>query len=236
MKRLVLALPAVFLLLSLDRLSPDRFPPPPALIRGWEDVAPSLPGRNEGRFGLPGDPLNLVFFGPAAGVRAALRQAGWTEIPTSTRGSLAAGIEELLDGRPLASFPPMNDYRLLGRRQDMNWVRVVRPFAERHHFRLWRTGATDYNGRGVWWGSANYDLSIRWSDFSHRPDPDADRERDFVAGTLSSSTFVRSVVLTPLEQIPRDDVNDKDYPFRTDGRAAVIVLAPSKLPRPSSPR
>lgn len=231
MKRLVILLPVVFLLLSLDRISPDRFPPPRETFRSWEEVAPTLPGRNEGRFGLPGDPLNLVFIGTAAGVRSALRQAGWTRIPTSTRGALAAGFGELLDGKPLASFPPMNDYRLLGRRQDMNWVRVVRPISERHHFRLWRTGATDLNGRSVWWGSGNYDLSIRWSDLSHRPDPDADRERDFVLATLSTSTLVRSALLTPLEQIPAEGVNDKGYAFRTDGRAAVIVLVPSRPSR-----
>ena len=222
-KEFVLALPAVFLLLSADRLGTEPYPAMPRPVADWSQAAPLLPGRNAGRFGSPGDPLNLVFVGTPAAVRAALADAGWTEVPASVRGSLAAGVEEWLDGKPLASFPPMNDYRLHGRRQDMNWAIPIRPLAERHHFRLWRTPL--YVGeRSFWWGSANYDLSIRWRDVSHVPDPDADRERDEVVRRLANSRFLESLSLQPLPQIPREGVNDKGYPFRTDGRAALIVL------------
>lgn len=204
MKRAVLAVPVLFFLLSLDRLAPD---PPPAVVEG-------LPGRNEGRLGRPGDPLGFTFAGSARTVRAALSGAGWSEIPTSVRGALAAGSL------------PMNDYRLAGRRQDMNWVIQVRPLQERHHFRLWDTGRRDAKGRELWWGSGNYDLRIRWRDLSHTPDPDADRERDFLTGTLRGSPLVESVSLEALPQIPLSGANDKGYPFRTDGRAAVVVLRP----------
>lgn len=202
MKRTVLAVPVLFLLLSLDRLAPD---PPPAVVEG-------LPGRNEGRFGRPGDPLGFVFAGSPAAVRAALTGAGWSEIPTATRGALAVG------------WLPMNDYRLQGRRQDMNWAIAVRPLQERHHFRLWRTGRRDARGRDLWWGSGNYDLFIRWRDLSHTPDPDADRERDFLTASLRGSPLVESIALEALPQIPLTGANDKGYPFRTDGKAATIVL------------
>jgi hypothetical protein len=183
-----------------------------------------LPVRNEGRFGRPGDPLNLIFVGSPEAVRTALTGAGWTEVPTATRDSLAAGIGELLDGRPLAAFPPMNDYRLRGRRQDMNWSLPVRPLEERHHFRLWRTGLVDRLGRDFWWGSGNYDQSIRWRDLSHVPDPDGARERDFIAAGLASSARLESSTLVASPRIPREGVNDKGYAFRADGRAALIVL------------
>ena len=232
-KQIALALPALFLLLSVDRLEPERFPPAPATVFDWAAAAPTLPGRNEGRFGLPGDPLNLVFVGSAEAVRAVLIQAGWTEIPTSMRGSIAAGFAEWSEGRRLSAFPPMNDYRLLGRRQNMNWAVAVRPLAERHHFRLWNTGTRDRSGRIFWWGSGNYDLSIRWRDFSHVPDPDADRERDEVVRSLGGSPLVEAVVVTPLPQIPREGFNDKGYPFRTDGRVAVVLLrAPRRAAAP----
>ncbi|MDE2510705.1 MAG: LssY C-terminal domain-containing protein, partial [Elusimicrobia bacterium] len=106
----------------------------------------------------------------------------------------------------------------------MNWALPVRPLAERHHFRLWNTGTRDRAGRLFWWGSGNYDLRIRWRDFSHVPDPDMDREREFISETLARSPLLDSIVLTPLPQIPREGANDKGYPFRTDGRVAVIVL------------
>ncbi len=225
MKKFVLFLPVAFLLLSLDRIAPDRvFPPAAAMVSTWDEAAPTLPGRNEGRFGLPGDPLNLVFIGRPKALRDALRSAGWTEIPTSVRGSIWAGLREFLTGRPVAAFPPMNDYRLRGRRQDMNWALPVRFLQERHHFRLWRTGTVDRRGRDFWWGSANYDLRARWRDLSHVPDPDANRERDFVVSTLSRSPRLRTLLILPAPRVPADGFNDKGYPFRTDGRVAVIDL------------
>ncbi|MDE2511371.1 MAG: LssY C-terminal domain-containing protein, partial [Elusimicrobia bacterium] len=226
MKRAVLLLPALFLLLSLDRLAPDPAPPPESAPSGSAAGAlPSFAGRNAGRFGRPGDPLGFVFAGSPSGVRAVLTAAGWTEVPTAVRDSLLAGLGELLEGRTLTAFPPMNDYRLDGRRQDMNWAIAVRPMQERHHFRLWRTGRRDAQGRELWWGSGNYDLSIRWRDFSHTPDPDADRERDFLVATLRGAPGVDSVALAPSPRIPTAGANDKGYPFRTDGRAALIVLS-----------
>lgn len=194
------------------------------MVATWDEAASSLPGRNEGRFGLPGDPLNLVFVGAVETVRSTLSAVGWTEIPTSIRGSLAAGFDEFLAGKPLAAFPPMNEYRLRGRSQDMNWAIPVRFLNERHHFRLWRTGILDHRGRDFWWGSANYDLRMRWRNLSHVPDPDMDRERDFIAGTLRGCARVESALLVALPQIPRSGANDKDYAFRNDGRAAVFVL------------
>lgn len=225
MRKLVLLLPVVFLLLSLDRVAPDRAVPPAAATAGtWDEAEAAFPGRNEGRFGLPGDPLNLVFVGSAEAVRAALRAAGWTEVPTSTRASLWAGLRESLAGRPVAAFPPMNDYRLRGRRQDMNWALPVRFLQERHHFRLWRTGLVDRDGRDFWWGSANYDLRVRWRDLSHVPDPDADRERDFIVSTLSRSPRLRAATILPAPRVPVEGRNDKGYAFRTDGRVALIEL------------
>jgi hypothetical protein len=69
-RRLVLALPVVFLALSLDRAGAERrIPPAEAVAANWEDAARTLPGLNEGRFGRPGDPLNLVFVATPDAVR-----------------------------------------------------------------------------------------------------------------------------------------------------------------------
>lgn len=218
------ALPAAFLLLSLDALSARPPAPPRAAVPSWADAAPLLPGRSEGRFGRPGDPLNLILVGSAAQIRAALAEAGWTEVPATVRASLAAGLGELLEGRAVAAFPPMNEYRLGGRPQDMNWAEPTRFLSARHHFRLWDSGYADARGRPVWWGSADEDVAIRWRDLSHVPNPDDDAERDFIALTLHGSPRVESASLAALPQIPREGANDKGYAFFTDGRAAVIVL------------
>ncbi|MBI4376749.1 MAG: LssY C-terminal domain-containing protein [Elusimicrobia bacterium] len=184
----------------------------------------SLPTRNVGRWGRAGDPLNLLFKGTEPAVCRALESAGWTRVPNSIAGSCLAGLKELWQGRKLTRFPPMNAYRVLGRVQDMNWAQTVRPLEERHHFRLWKTELSDSERRPLWWGSGNYDLSIRWIDLSHRPDPDMDFERDHIARTLRGSPWVRELELVSLPQVPRAGSNDKGHAFRNDGRVLIVDL------------
>lgn len=223
MKKLVLFLPVAFLALSLDRVAPEIIPPP-AAPRTVDLAVGGLPAMNTGRFGRPGNPLNLVFVGAEASVRAALSGAGWTEVPGTIRASTWEGLKELAAGRPLSSFPPMNEYWLDGRRQDMNWAIATKPLSARHHFRAWDTGLRDPRGRAVWWGAGDYDLSIRWHDLSHVRDPDLDAERDYIAASLKASPRLERVALVPHAGIPREGANDKGYAFRTDGRVALIEL------------
>jgi hypothetical protein len=225
MRRLVLALPVLLLALSLDRVLPET-PRTPAPVRtvSLEEAAPGLAGMNTGRFGRAGNPMNLVFVGGEASVRAALARAGWTEVPGTIRASAAAGFVELFTGRPLSSFPPMNEYWLNGRRQDMNWAIATRPLTARHHFRLWDTGLRDARGRAIWQGAGDYDLRLRLYDLSHVRDPDLDAERDFIAASLKDSPGFERASLVALAGIPREGANDKGYAFRTDGRAALIEL------------
>lgn len=225
MRRLVLALPVLFLALSLDRALPES-PEPPLAVRtvALDEAVAGLPGMNKGRFGRPGNPLNLVFVGTEAALREALAEAGWTEVPGTIRASTAAGLLELASGKTLSSFPPMNEYWLGGRRQDMNWAIATKPLTARHHFRVWDTGLRDPRGRAVWWGAGDYDLSIRWRDLSHVRDPDLDAERDWIASSLKDSPLVERSTMAAVPDIPREGANDKGYAFRTDGRAALIEL------------
>jgi len=226
-RRVVLALPVLALALYSDRIVQEhRDLPPSHTAPSLEEVYAALPARDEGRFGRPGDALNMIFLGSEPRVRAALTRAGWTSIPLTIRASIRAGLKDLMAGRPLTRFPPMNEYLVMNRIQDMNWVKVIKPIETRHHFRLWRTGIVDARGREVWWGSGNYDLSVRYRDLSHRPDPDMDRERDFLAQTLAGDPDVEKAGLLELAQIPRTGANDKGYAFRTDGRALLVELAP----------
>jgi hypothetical protein len=222
MRRAVLLAPVLALAVNCDR-APNAavplFPPGPL-----ENQIRHFPGRNEGRFGQEGDALNLIFLGDEGAVRKELEAAGWTPVPRSVAASLAEGLEDLWLGRTLTRFPPMNDYRLADRRQDMNWALVVSPIQSRHHFRLWQTAAADERGRRIWWGSGDFDLSVRWIDLSHRPDPDMDAERDFIGNSLLKVGAAQTR-LVALPQIPREGRNDKGYPFRTDGRALVVTPA-----------
>jgi hypothetical protein len=224
MRKLVLTLPALFLALNADVLLPrSRALPAPRTV-DLEAALAELPGRNVGRFGRTGDALNMVFVGAPEEVASSLNAAGWTRLPPTIAASVAEGFEDLFSGRPLTRFPPMNDYRLMGRCQDMNWVRVITPLQTRHHFRLWRTGLLDARGREFWWGSGDFDLSIRWRDLSHRPHPDLNLERDFLAESLKGVAAVERLSWRELAQIPQSGFNDKGYPFSSDGRALVVEL------------
>lgn len=225
MRQLVLALPVAFLALSLDRVLPEK--PRAAAPRRTVELAAGvadLPGLNTGRLGRAGNPLNLVFVGTETGLREALANSGWTEVPATIRESLGQGFIELVTGRTLASTPPMNEYWLDGRRQDMNWAIATKPLTARHHFRVWDTGLRDPRGRAIWWGAGDYDLSIRWHDLSHVRDPDLDAERDFIAASLKDSPRLERATLTAVERVPREGANDKGYKFHTDGRVALIEL------------
>lgn len=225
-RRFALAIPVLFLALSLDRALPEApaAPPPETRVADPAAAVAAWPAFNAGRLGRVGNPLNVAFVGTPRAVREALEGAGWTEVPRPIRASLWAGLRELLAGRAVSATPPMNDYRLEGRLQDHNWAIATSFLQTRHHFRMWRTGQKDAMGRDLWWAAGDYDLRIRWRDLSHVRDPDLDAERDFIAASLQGGPRLESVSYVKHPGVPASGENDKGYPFRTDGRVALIVL------------
>lgn len=203
--------------------SGNQGPIPPSPLPVTELLA-TLPGLNVGRFGRPGDPWNLLFLGPEAALSAALEAGGWTRLADTYWGSILGGLDQLLRGRRLTKFPPMNYYSQFGRFQDQNWVLVTTPIIRRHHFRLWKAPYTDPDGRQAWWGSANYDKAARFWDLSHVPDPDVDAERDFIAKSLAAAPQAEMQTLMPSPNVPRSGANDKGYPYFGDGRVLVVRI------------
>jgi hypothetical protein len=222
MKRLLPLLPVAALLIQLDRAAAPA--PLPFLTDDVPGLVRALPFRDEGRFGRPGDTLNIVFVGSERTVARALSDAGWTAIPRGCADSVLAGLGELWRGQPLRSFPPMQAYRVMGRVQDMNWAISLNAMQTRHHFRLWRTGVADRAGREIWWGSGNFDKEIRWRDLSHTPDPDMSVEPAKLSETLNGSPLVESLELRPVPGMPKTGRNDNGYEFRHDGKVLVVTL------------
>ncbi len=189
-----------------------------------DELFASVQTRSVGRGGKEGDPWNLLFIGGEDNICSALEEGGWHRIPLSIPASIVLGLADLLTGKRLTRFPNMNHYRVENRVQDHNWAIPVRAIHERHHFRLWKLSLTDPEGRSYWWGSGNYDLESRIRDFSHRPDPEIDKERDFIAATLAENPRVASIERRLCPRVPRSGSNDKGYKFRCDGRILVVTM------------
>jgi hypothetical protein len=203
-RRLALSLPVVFLALSFDRVSPDRpFPPAMAVVATYDEASPSLPGFNEGRKGAPGQPLSAVLVGHTPVIVAALSQSGWQRVPGSFRGALFSGHRKV------------EDYRLRGRLQDMNWVLPVED-GGRHVLRLWRTGLIDRDWRSYWWGSVTFEGGEQPGDRT--------LGRNALAQALSRSPRSRGLVLLHAPRLPREGYDDLGRPYTTDGRIAVSDL------------
>ena len=208
----------------MNTVPPASGEPPRSGAEFFDALFESLPVRNTGRFGMPGDPWNLLFIATQAQLDSALAAAGWTKIALGLLRPFAEGFLQAFRGEFLTRFPPMNTYRLLGAPQDRNWAQTVIPIEKRHHFRLWRLPYRDKKGRTYWWGSANFDLSVRWRDFSHVPDPDTVMEREYIATSLQGSPWVESISRRRSSRIPAEGENDKGYAFRTDGSVLLVFL------------
>ncbi|MBI4057191.1 MAG: LssY C-terminal domain-containing protein [Elusimicrobia bacterium] len=187
-------------------------------------ILSSIPPRTTGRRGRPGDIVNLLFIGPEKSLRQALCESGWTEIPRTMSRSAWCGLKELFSRKTLTRFPPMNTYRLLGKKQDMNFVQVIRPVLERHHFRLWKLPHQTSQGEDIWCGSANYDLTLRIWDFSHHPHPNIDKERDYIRETLSLCPWVHRLSYLDFPRPALTGKNDKGYAYFTDGKILWVEL------------
>ncbi len=142
MRRAALALPVLFLALSLDVACPERsVPPAEAVVSGWNEAAPAFPEFSEAR-GEPAEAFTFAIAAHEPALRAALSESGWSELPGTWRGALAAGML------------PAPVRRLRGRRPDALWRRRGGP---RRPLRIWRSGLLARDGRPFWWGTGDRD-------------------------------------------------------------------------------
>ena len=172
-----------------------------------------LPGYNEGRLGVAGNPLDFVFLGTQDSLVRTLKAAGWQEIPGYFRGSLADGFGQWLAGQAVTAFPPPPAYRLLGRRPTLNFSRVETPRSQKQTLQIWRTGLTDPSGRTFWWSNLTMGSGTNLS-----------FERNQIFRGLAQSPNIETAALLPSQQIPLEGINDQGQRYTTDGRVALIVL------------
>lgn len=223
----------------IDFAALDAAAPPEACdaaaLRARLDAMPPATSSRRGRGS--GDPVNLVIIAEYDWLLSAFAEQ-WDETEIITLASCARTARAFLLGSEYR-YSPVSPLCLFGRPQDIALQRIRQSINERLHLRLWYTPLR-FEGVPVWVGQISRDIGVRftprtWNLTTHRIDPDVDEAREYVvsdlfdAGRVQALAYVAGVAPCPPEQPRRNLTGD---PYYTDGRRAVLYLAPG----PTTPR
>jgi hypothetical protein len=132
-----------------------------------------------------GDAINLIFLGPGRQIDSAFRRAGWVAARPASLWALTREVTAAIASRPAVGAPVSTLY-FEGRKEDLAYELAGPNARIRHHVRIWLLDSLT----GVWVGAGTKDIGLRVRPLraraTHRIDPDVDRERDVITGTLES--------------------------------------------------
>ena len=181
-----------------------------------------------------GDPVNLVVIGQFETLLGAFA-ARWDESETISFATCWKTVKAFLLGSNYR-YSPVSPLHLFGRDQDIALQRTRGSINERLHLRLWLTPLA-FEGQPVWVGQISRDIGVRfttraWNLTTHRIDPDVDESRDYCIEDLSAAGRVRAAgyvggVGACTADAPRHNLTGD--PYFTDGKRAVILLAPTRV-------
>ena len=181
--------------------------------------------------GHPGDPVNIALEGHKEDVIRAMTQAGWYPADPVTFESSARIVADTALRRP-DDQAPVSPLFLFGRQQDLAFeLPVPGGPKHRHHVRFWRWDQ-ERDGLPVWFGAATYDeragLSYTTGQVTHHVGPNVDAERDLIVSGLSKAGWVAGVQWIDGFHRQLEGRNGGGDLWRTDGRLAVVRLAPPR--------
>jgi len=183
--------------------------------------------------GHPGDPINIASVGTEAELVRAMSAAGWHPAdPVTLSSSLRIAADSVL--RRPDDTAPVSPLYLFGRKEDLAFEQPVPGGPRhRHHVRFWR-GTVDRGGRPAWFGAATYDqrvgLSYTTGQVTHHIAPDVDAERARIVADLEAARWAARVDWIDGFHAQREGRNGGGDLWRTDGRLAVVHLAPPAGP------
>jgi hypothetical protein len=179
--------------------------------------------------GHPGDPINITLEGSEQDVARAMLAAGWFPADQVTfKSSVLIAVDTAL--RRPDETAPVSPLFLFGRIQDLAFEQPVPGGPRhRHHVRFWRWDQTR-DGLPVWFGSVTYDeragLSYTTGQVTHHIAADVDAERDRLATEIERAGWARGIEWMDDFHQPREGRNGGGDPWHTDGRLAIMRLAP----------
>jgi hypothetical protein len=179
---------------------------------------------------IPGDPLNIGRLGTKEEVIRAMTAAKWDPADALTFRSSVQIVVDTVLRRPDDQAPVSNLY-LFGRREDLAFEKPVGDSPkQRHHVRFWQMPKT-YDHRPAWIGSAAYDIGVELSrktgQVTHHIAPQIDAERDLLVADLSKANSVKVEWLDDFHSQLKGRNGGGD-PWQTDGRLAIVILAPAQ--------
>ncbi len=189
--------------------------------------------------GIPGDPIDIALVGTEKELQLAMLAAKWYPAdPITLRSSLRIA-EDVVFRKPYVDAPVSSLY-LFGRKEDLAFEQPLGDDpTRRHHVRFWRAEKLEPDGRPLWLGSATLDTSVGFShdtgQITHHISPDVDHERTLIITELQRADRVSGVDWIDGFHHQLSGKNGEGDPWHTDGRLAVVILAPnSAAPRASS--
>lgn len=178
--------------------------------------------------GNQGDAVNFLIIGPQEQLEAAFRDAGWVIADKNIQDAIMNATMKSTSKQVYLEMP-MSQLYMFNRPQDYGYARTepVQVVASRHHLRIWKS-PYEVDGQPLWVGACTHDIGFerdqRNNGVTHKIDPEIDKERDFLAGTLNASGLVaQSEYVTPPNPITEARTATGGT-FRSDGRVLVLRL------------
>lgn len=189
------------------------------------DVIEKLPKRTTDG-DRPSDIVNVLLLGSREQITKAFVSAGWVPADAVTTRSRIRNISAAVQwkGYPEA---PMSKLLLKQKEPDMLWQKGLNDVSKRHHIRLWKQPET-WHGQEIWTGAATRDIHFAYLRpghvFSHKIDPEIDREREKVAYDLAFTSCADTVDWSGARDVPTTCLNGTGDIMKTDTRMAIVVL------------
>lgn len=194
-----------------------------------------IPRRISDQKGDPGDMTNFILVGSEERLRQAFEQAGWVLVDRTKTEAVLHGILASVTKQSYVQMP-MSELYLFGRPQDYGFA-IAEPYEvvfQRHHNRVWKSPYT-LNGQTVWVGAGTHDIGLerdqRNNGVTHKIDSDIDKEREFIADSLSSTGLIAAKMLVMPSQPIGETKTATGGSFHSDGRVLVMALRGSSVER-----
>lgn len=169
------------------------------------------------------EPINFIYIGTENQLVSIFNKHGWYRADKSTVSNTLKALAVGFQGRQYLTAPVTPSY-LNYKPEDIAFEQstATHSLKQRHHTRLWRTDFVLPDGRPIWVATASFDEGVEFAGAAklptHHIDPNIDRERNYIIGSLGLQGDLLAVVQPQLGK------NASGDSFFTDGKAELVFL------------